>query len=74
VTSPLSTVPGLSQSVNIGAPSGTCSMQVRFVDGKVVEVAYVGDTDIAGIPHAYCAPLIRNCIAYRPKGAPAAKP
>jgi len=66
VSTPLSVVPGFSQSANIGAPVGTCSMQVRFVHGKVVEVAYAGDTDVAGIRHAYCAPLISNCLSYRP--------
>jgi len=66
VSTPLSVVPGFSQSANIGAPIGTCSMQVRFVQGKVVEVAYAGDTDVAGIRHAYCAPLISNCLSYRP--------
>lgn len=68
VSTPLSVLPGFSQSANIGAPIGTCSMQVRFQNGRVAEVAYAGDTDVAGIRHAYCAPLISNCVSYRQSG------
>jgi hypothetical protein len=64
VSSPLSVVPGLSQTLSVGAPSSTCSMQVRFREGKVIEVAYAGDTRVAGISHANCAPLIASCIDY----------
>lgn len=41
-------------------------MQVRFANGRVVEVAYSGDTDMAGFQHAYCASLIKNCARYSP--------
>ena len=72
VSTPLAVVPGLSQTTNVAAPSGSCSMQVRFVQGRVAEIAYSGDTDMAGVAHAFCAPLIRNCLSYKP--TPVAQP
>ena len=66
VTSPLSAVPGLSQSATIGASTAYCSMQVRFVDGKVVEVAYTGDDGLNRLTaNANCAPLISGCLGYK---------
>ena len=67
VSTPLSVVPGLSQTTSLGTPSGSCSMQVRFVNGRVEEIAYSGDSDMAGIANAYCAPLIKSCLAYQPR-------
>ncbi len=74
VSTPLTVVPGLSQTSNLTAPSGNCSMQVRFEQGHVAEIAYSGDTDLAGIQHAYCAPVIKNCIGYTPAPAPIVPP
>ncbi len=67
VSTPLAVVPGLSQTTSLGTPSGSCSMQVRFVNGRVAEIAYSGDSDMAGIANAYCAPLIKSCLAYQPR-------
>jgi len=49
--------------ISISEPSGRyCRVQLRFVDNRVVEVAYAGATDIWGARDAACAPIIRTCI------------
>ncbi|MGV6875288.1 hypothetical protein ACUSIJ_21665 [Pseudochelatococcus sp. B33] len=43
-----------------------CHAQVRFVQGRVVEVAYAGATDILNARDAACGQVVRGCIGYRP--------
>lgn len=55
---------------------GYCRAQVRFVNGRVAEVAYAGATDIGAARNAFCAPIIRSCLSYKESGpnAPAPAP
>lgn len=49
--------------------SGYCRVQLRFVRGKVAEVAYAGQTEILGSTDAACAPIVKACIGYAERGA-----
>lgn len=41
-----------------------CHAQVRFVEGRVVEVAYAGATDILNARDAACGQVVKGCIGY----------
>lgn len=68
ITSPIS--PLSSGGLSLGGNSGNCRMQVRFVEGKVVEVAFAGDMDIGPARNAVCAPIVRGCLRYVRPGRP----
>ncbi len=74
-------VGGLYSGVNtsFSVPnSAECRAQIRFVDGKVVEVAYAGDNDTAQGRDLVCLPIVDDCVAYthekRGRGGGAAAP
>lgn len=46
------------------AQGGSCSTQVRFVNGKVVQVEYAGDNNTVNEKNAVCAPVVDGCVAY----------
>jgi hypothetical protein len=53
---------GASISQNSGQ---YCRVQFRFVNGRVSEISYAGDTDIWGARDAECGPIVRNCLEYK---------
>lgn len=60
-------VPAVYGAVNtaVSIPTGgECKMQVRFVEGRVVEVAYAGSNDTAQGRDLLCATLVDGCVAY----------
>lgn len=65
-------VPSLGGNVNLSGGTGYCHLQVKFVDGKVVELGYAGDNDVGPVQNALCAPIIKNCVGYHPAAVPAA--
>ncbi|MCZ0735438.1 hypothetical protein [Phreatobacter sp. AB_2022a] len=56
-------VPTPTGPVSIGvATDGYCRVQIRFVDGKLVEVDYAGQTSIGAARDAFCAPIVQSCL------------
>ncbi|MBN9511210.1 MAG: hypothetical protein J0I21_19165 [Alphaproteobacteria bacterium] len=59
-----------------------CHATFRLDDGRVTRVLYSGEKNATGAPDAYCAPIVRTCLAYLdqhpaagpPRPAPAAPP
>jgi hypothetical protein len=43
---------------------GYCHVTVRLEDGRSTEVRYTGETQAFAAPAAYCAPIVRSCIAH----------
>ncbi|UOM33497.1 hypothetical protein [Acuticoccus sp. I52.16.1] len=75
------TLPTLPTLISIPGPSFSqsstmdCRAQMRFAEGKVVEVAYAGATDVMGAEDAACGEIVRGCIGYVPgRGQPPASP
>jgi len=60
-------IPPAGGALNIGVGGGYCRMQVHFVDGKVAEAKFAGDTGSGPTRHSVCAPVVRSCIGYRPR-------
>lgn len=47
--------------------SGTCSVQVRFEEGRVVQVEYAGDNNTPNSINGMCVPIVDGCVAYAEK-------
>lgn len=45
-----------------------CSMQIHFVNGKAVQVAYAGNNNSSTTLDAYCVPLVDSCVRYGRRG------
>ncbi|MDH2325528.1 hypothetical protein QCN27_01470 [Cereibacter sp. SYSU M97828] len=44
--------------------SGTCHLQVRFEEGRVVQVEVAGDNNTKRSINATCVPMVDSCVAY----------
>jgi len=44
--------------------SGTCSLQVRFEEGRVVQVEVAGDNNTPRSLNATCTPMVDSCVVY----------
>jgi hypothetical protein len=64
--------PELGGSVNV-APGGYCNAQVRFANGRVVDIAYAGDNDLPRGRNALCTTVVDECVAYARTPHPAVK-
>ncbi len=58
---------------------GNCHMTVRLDNGTVTRVLYSGEKNAVASPDAYCAPIVRTCLATldalaRQKGSSSAQP
>lgn len=42
---------------------GNCHMIVRLDNGLVTRILYSGEKNAVGSPDAYCAPILRTCLA-----------
>ena len=42
---------------------GSCRMTVRFDDGVADRIMYSGEKNGTAAPNAYCAPIVRSCLA-----------
>ncbi|WP_146010241.1 hypothetical protein [Acidimangrovimonas sediminis] len=58
---------GTAGSVSL-AGGANCSMQVRFINGKVVQVAFSGDNNGRTLLDKYCAPVVDSCDRYAENG------
>lgn len=47
--------------------SGSCSVQVRFEDARVVQVEYAGDNNTPNSINAMCVPIVDSCVVYADK-------
>ena len=59
----IGSVPVPGGSVNV-ASSGYCNTQVRFAEGRVVEIGYAGDNDLARRRNALCTAIVDECVIY----------
>jgi hypothetical protein len=41
-----------------------CHATFRIDDGRVTRILYSGEKNATGAPNAYCAPIMRTCLAY----------
>lgn len=49
----------------LGLPSsGSCSAQMRFSEGRVVQVEYSGDNNSPSRLNSLCASLVDSCVVY----------
>ncbi|WP_353642370.1 hypothetical protein [Mesorhizobium sp. WSM2239] len=64
--------PGLGGSLNV-APGGYCNAQVRFTNGRVVDIAYAGDNDLPQRRNALCTTVVEECVAYARNPHPTVK-
>ncbi len=49
----------------IGMSNGAyCHATFRVDNGRVTRVLYSGEKNATGAPDAYCAPIVRSCLAY----------
>ncbi|MFC0406781.1 hypothetical protein [Roseomonas elaeocarpi] len=44
--------------------NGYCHVVVRLDGERVSKVRFVGETDEPGAPNAWCAPIVRSCVAH----------
>lgn len=44
--------------------AGSCSAQVRFVQGRVVQVEFSGDNNTVRTVNGVCAPIVDGCVSY----------
>lgn len=44
--------------------NGYCHVVVRLDGERVSKVRFVGETDEPGAPDAWCAPIVRSCVAH----------
>lgn len=42
---------------------GNCHMTIRFDNGLATRILYSGEKNAFGSPDAYCAPILRTCLA-----------
>jgi hypothetical protein len=59
-----------------GSNGGNCHATARLENGRVIELRYTGEKNATGAASAYCAPIVRSCMAQpeRPRaGATAAE-
>ncbi|MGX9430595.1 MULTISPECIES: hypothetical protein [Bradyrhizobium] len=66
---------GLSLASPVGgglslSGGGYCHLTARLDKGRVTSIRYTGETDAALSPKAYCAPLVRSCMARSPSSSP----
>ncbi len=61
------TDPGLNHWRPSRRPAIAAS-QLRFVNGKVVQVQYAGATDIGDAEDAVCGEIVRTCVKHAPAG------
>jgi len=59
----IGSVPGVGGGVNV-AQRGSCSTQVRIVDGRVAEIGFAGDNNIPTSLNALCASMVDECVVY----------
>jgi hypothetical protein len=57
---------------------GNCHMTVRADNGVATRVLYSGEKNALGAPDAYCAPILRTCLAtldalHAQKGSPSGR-
>jgi hypothetical protein len=65
-------LPGLGASLNV-APGGYCNAQVRFTNGRVVDIVFAGDNDLPQRRNALCTTVVYECVAYARTPHPAVK-
>lgn len=51
---------------------GYCHATFQLKDGHVTQILYSGEKNATGAPDAYCAPIMRTCIAHLRQTASAA--
>ena len=51
---------------------GYCHMTVQVKDGAVTQILYSGEKNATFSPDAYCAPILRSCLAHLDAVRPAA--
>lgn len=44
--------------------SGTCNMQVRFEEERVVQIEFAGDNNSPNSINGLCVPMVDSCVAY----------
>ncbi|MBB2972952.1 hypothetical protein [Mesorhizobium sp. RMAD-H1] len=59
----IGSVPGVGGGVNV-TPGGSCSTQIRMVDGRVAEIGFSGDNNTPTSLNALCASMIDECVVY----------
>jgi hypothetical protein len=55
------TFPVIGGGMNFGN-GGYCHATFKLVNGQVTALSYAGDTSVAGLPDAICAPIVRTCV------------
>jgi hypothetical protein len=51
---------------------GYCHATFQLKDGYVTQILYSGEKNATGAPDAYCAPILRTCIAHLHQTRPTA--
>lgn len=62
------TFPVIGGGMNFGN-GGYCHATFKLVNGQVTALSYAGDTSVAGLPDAICAPIVRTCVLQQTKQA-----
>jgi hypothetical protein len=55
------TFPVIGGGMNVGN-GGYCHATFKLVDGTVTGLSYAGDTSVAGLNDAICAPIVQTCV------------
>jgi hypothetical protein len=55
------TFPVIGGGLNVGN-GGYCHATFKLVNGTVTGLSYAGDTSVAGLSDAICAPIVRTCV------------
>jgi hypothetical protein len=55
------TFPVIGGGMNFGN-GGYCHATFKLVNGQVTALRYAGDTTVAGMSDAVCAPIVRTCV------------
>jgi hypothetical protein len=50
---------------------GYCHATFQIKDGRVTQILYSGEKNATLAPDAYCAPIMRTCLAHLPQAQPA---
>lgn len=56
------------------ANGGYCHATFQLKDGHVTQILYSGEKNATGAPDAYCAPILRTCMAHLRQSAAASSP
>jgi len=51
---------------------GYCHATFKVTDGHVTQILYSGEKNATGAPDAYCAPIVRTCMAHLQQSVAAA--